>query len=472
MSRGKELAKNTLVISIGKMSTQFLTFLLLPLYTSRLSTSEYGSVDLFITYVSLLLPVITLLIDQGAFRYMLDAMEDEEKIDEVISSSLIVVIIECFIFAGIYVLFQGFITSEYKIFILLNLIASAFSNLVLQYSRGLKDIFTYSLGSLLTTLVTIVFNVIFIAWMNLGAMGMFLATVFGNIFCFSFIFVKKRIYSHFSIKSIETNTIKKMLSYSIPLVPNQLSMWIINSSARIIVTLFLGTSANGILAISNKFSTVITTFFNIFYLSWTETVVTHFKDEDRDLFLSGMITTIFRLFACLGLGIIAFMPFMFPLLVNEQYAAAYVQIPIYILGTLCNILVGELGAIYVVTKKTKELAKSTIWSAIINIVTHLALIKFIGLYAASISTFIGYGTVMIYRVIDVKNYMDIKYDKRMFASVFLLSIGSLITYYSNNLNIQMIWALVIVFYSIVSNKDILSNIILMLRNKVKSKWNT
>ena len=36
-SRGAELAKNTAIITIGKISTQFVSFLLLPLYTAVLS---------------------------------------------------------------------------------------------------------------------------------------------------------------------------------------------------------------------------------------------------------------------------------------------------------------------------------------------------------------------------------------------------------------------------------------------------
>ena len=49
MIRTKELGKNTLIITIGRISTQFITFLLLPLYTALLSTEEYGSVDLVIS---------------------------------------------------------------------------------------------------------------------------------------------------------------------------------------------------------------------------------------------------------------------------------------------------------------------------------------------------------------------------------------------------------------------------------------
>lgn len=51
MSRIKDLAKNTLIITIGRISTQFITFLLLPLYTALLTTEEYGTVDLITTLV-------------------------------------------------------------------------------------------------------------------------------------------------------------------------------------------------------------------------------------------------------------------------------------------------------------------------------------------------------------------------------------------------------------------------------------
>ena len=46
MNRKKELVKNTLIISIGKFSTKIVQFLLLPLYTSILTTAQYGEYDL------------------------------------------------------------------------------------------------------------------------------------------------------------------------------------------------------------------------------------------------------------------------------------------------------------------------------------------------------------------------------------------------------------------------------------------
>lgn len=77
MSKKKELAKNTIIILVGKFCTQFLSFFLLPLYTAYLSSKEYGTVDLITTYVSLIVPIITLQVEMGIFRELIDSRNNE-----------------------------------------------------------------------------------------------------------------------------------------------------------------------------------------------------------------------------------------------------------------------------------------------------------------------------------------------------------------------------------------------------------
>ena len=69
MSRERKLVKNTAIVALGQIGTKFISFFLLPLYTAVLSTEEYGTVDLLNTYVSLLIPIILLQMDQAIFRY-------------------------------------------------------------------------------------------------------------------------------------------------------------------------------------------------------------------------------------------------------------------------------------------------------------------------------------------------------------------------------------------------------------------
>ena len=59
MDKKKELAKNTFIIFIGRFCTQFVTFLLIPIYTRYLLTSDYGYVDL-VQSCFIMVPIIIL----------------------------------------------------------------------------------------------------------------------------------------------------------------------------------------------------------------------------------------------------------------------------------------------------------------------------------------------------------------------------------------------------------------------------
>ena len=77
MSKASSLAKNTAILALGKLSSQLIGFLLLPLYTYYLSPAEYGFTDLIVVYISLLVPALTLQMEMASFRYLVDARKDE-----------------------------------------------------------------------------------------------------------------------------------------------------------------------------------------------------------------------------------------------------------------------------------------------------------------------------------------------------------------------------------------------------------
>ena len=101
MSREKNLAKNTFIITVGKISTQFITFFLLPLYTGILSTEEYGTIDLVNTLVILMTPIITFQVEQGTFRMLVDARNNFFQQKEIITSSIISTIISIIVFTSV-----------------------------------------------------------------------------------------------------------------------------------------------------------------------------------------------------------------------------------------------------------------------------------------------------------------------------------------------------------------------------------
>lgn len=453
MSKGKDLAKNTVIVSIGKICTQLITFFLLPVYTAVLSNEEYGVVDLLNTLTSLLLPIATLQIEQGIFRYLLDCRENKEKQTTLITTVSKFILVQSAICILIFLGASPFIHNEYKYFLMANLLMGILSSISLQICRGLGDNKTYAVGSFITGALTVILNVIFIVVFKWGACGMLIATAISNLLCAIYVFVKKKIYKYIDIKQNDKKLLKDIIKYSVPLIPNMISWWIVSASDRTIISAVIGVAQNGIYSAANKFSGIFSTLYSVFNLTWTESASININSEDRDEFFSKIFDFIVRFFGSLCLGTIAVMPFVFGILVNEKFAESYYQIPILILGSVFNILVSFLGSVYVAKKLTKEIAKTSIIAAIINIVVNIALIKQIGLYAASISTVIAYFAMFIYRWIDVKKYVSIKTNKALIAVLSVSFLVAIITYYLKMKIISIVVLLAVIIIAIYINKD-------------------
>ena len=79
MNENKRLIKNTGIIAVGSLSTKIVSFLLLPLYTALLSSSEYGTFDYIYSIAVFSLPFLTFLMEESIFRFLLDCKTDKEK---------------------------------------------------------------------------------------------------------------------------------------------------------------------------------------------------------------------------------------------------------------------------------------------------------------------------------------------------------------------------------------------------------
>lgn len=468
MNREKNLAKNTIIITIGKICTQLITFFLLPLYTGILSTEEYGAVDLLNTLVSLLLPIVTFQVEQAVFRELIEVRGKKNKESRIISSAVITVIFQCIVYLIIFTLISPFINNHYKFFLATNVVANIFLSLLLQIARGFGNNKKYAFASFISALSTIVFNVLFLVVIKLGANGMLLGTMLGQIVATIYLFISLKLYKYLKVKDYKKEIIKSLWKYSLPLIPNAISWWVFNASDRVIASAFLGVDQNGILAASLKFSAVFITFYNIFNMSWTESISIAIKDADVSDYFNKMFNIVLRLFTAMGIGMIACMPFVFPIMINEKFSAGYGLIPISIVGSLFNVIVGLISVIYVAEKNTKAIASTSIVSAIINIIVHLALIKFIGLYAAVISTFVAFFVMSIYRLMDAsKRYFKIKIDMKFIIQSLIGLIFVFVSYYINNIYLNVFVVLFAVLFAIYINKDSFDIIFKLFTKKLK-----
>ena len=466
MNREKQLVKNTAIITIGKICTQMVSFFLLPLYTAVLSTEEYEIVDLLNTIISLLLPIVTLQIEQALFRKLVDCRDNEDEVKDTISTTLCMILGQSVVYLILFFIVSPLMKNDYKYFLAINLIASMYSTIFLQIARGLGDNKVYAIGSFISASSTVLMNIIFILLFKWGAYGMLMASMLGNILCVLYIFFVKKIYKYIKLKRYKKELLKKLLKYSFPLIPNAISWWIFNSSDRIIVSTFLGIGQNGILSAAYKFSNVYITIYNIFGMTWTESAAIHIKDKDANEFFSNVINASLKVFTTVCMGIIAFMPFIFPIMISENFGDAYYQIPILMISSLFNVVVGLLSVIYIANKNTKAVARTSMIGAIINLIVHLGMIKFIGLYAASISTLVAYFIMAIYRYYDVKKYIKIKIDTKFVFISGIIIIMELIIYYAKNICLNFIGLSIVLIYAVVVNKKIINAFYKSSKNKI------
>lgn len=455
MNKKKELAKNTIIIFLGKVCTQLISFFLLPLYTGYLSTKQYGTVDLIQTYVRLLVPLITIELEMGVFRFLIDARGREKDTKEVMTNNFTILFLSLFLFSIVYLVVTQFVKIDYRFLILFDVFICTITGNLLQVARGFGKTLDYSIACIITGVTTVLLNILLIVFMGLRVPGMVISMAVANGFGALYLFIKLKMYKYFKRELVDKLLIKKMVKYSAPLVPNSLSWWIVSVSDRSIVSAILGTAANGIYAVSNKFPTLLSSIFAIFNMSWCESATLHIDSSDRDEFFSDICNTIVKLFTSLGVGLIACMPFVFPILINAKYDAAYIYIPILTLGVVFNVGVSLYSSIYIAKKMTKQVASTSVMGAITNIVVNVLLIKYIGLYAAAFSTMIAYFIMMVYRHFDLKKYLNIKYEKGLFVKIISIFTFTLILYYQRNMYLDILNLFVVVIYSIVINKEFL-----------------
>ena len=466
MSRQKDLAKNTAILTVGKVCTQCISFFLLPLYTAILSAEDYGTFDLFVTYATLLLPLINWQLDQGLFRFMLDYRGNKDEQKKLFSTLLLSSTAQNIIYVILFICIEPFLKIENAYFLLLYVVLQVYNALFLQFVRGLGYSIKYTIASFISASATTVLNVIALVFLRMGLQGLFVSTLTAQLLTLIYLVVSSRSWEYFSLKNARIGTFKKVGTYSIPLIPNNLAWWVVNASDRTIISHVLGTAANGIYSVANKFPNVFINFYNILNLSWTETVSLHYNDEDRDEFLTDTMTSLVKLFVAACLGIVACMPFVFPIMVNAKYNAAYNQILILMYAMLFRVLVGLYSCVYVTQKNAKKIAYTSISAAIINITVDLILINKIQVFAASLSTLVAFLSMFIVRYIDVNKTVHMRIKKPIAVGSVLLSVMLIGTYYCNNKVVQFVALCITAIYAVVTNMDLLKSGVNLVKSRL------
>lgn len=434
--RTKNLAKNTFIYGIGSFGSKFLTFLLIPFYTNYLTKDVFGQYDLIITFITLMIPIVTIQISDGIFRWILPLDYQMEKITihKIISNGFIVLIISESIIIFFYIVFKVFFQTIMFEYYLLLLITSTIYP-VLQYTaRGLKKNISFTVSSILYSFLFLASTLIFILYFDLGIEGLLLANIVSNLLSSFYLIYDLKIHEIIKLKFFDKILIKQLLSYSFPLVPNAISWWLVNSANKFIILLFLGSESNGIFAISNRFPAILIMISSVFMLAWQETVILLDKNKDSNNYFSKVLKTFILIQLSIAGILILNSKIIAEQLVGDEFFEAWEYMPILFLGAAFSNLANLMGSIYIANKLTRFLLITSLIAGTINLLFTLLLIEFIGLYSATIGTLLGFMLMFFIRFFHIKTFFKFKISVVVLSiSIFILILSFYGLYNHSNL---------------------------------------
>lgn len=472
MKNENKYLKNTIILSLGKFATQFISIILLPLFTRYLSADDYGYIDLIQTYINLFIPTFLLCFDTAIFRFLIDKRKNLQSEKQIISNSFIFVNFQMIFVIIIALLLNMFFNIKYFYFTLIDLLVLMISNMLFQTCRGIGNNKEYSIATIIIAIFNLVINICTIVFFHMGAETILISSIIGNIFAIVYMIFKIEFFKKFNFKYSDKLIIKEMLKYSIPMIPNTLSWWVINVSDRTILSLFLSTAANGIYTISCKLSNIINSIFSVFIMSWQETASLHINDDNKNEFFSKNINETLIFFSSLVIACITCIPLFFNIIIGIEYINSYNYIPILLISCIFSILAAMIGGIYVARKESRKIAKTSLISALINIIINIAFIKYIGIYAACISTFLSYFFMMLYRLYDIRKYIKLKFDIRKIIILLGMLFISTFLYYINVQMVSIILLTIEIPILYVLNKSFIKDFKNIFLNKIFNRKNS
>lgn len=468
MSKKTELLKNTLMLAFGKLSTQLIAFLLLPIYTSFLSPQEFGFYDLVMTYVVLLAPMLTIQMEMSIFRHLVDARRNRKAQVSIVSNVAEILFLTIGVVVAVALILNQLLSIQYLNLITILLAIAAITGVLMQLSRGLGNNKAFMVGSILLAAVSFLAVLWFVVLQGMGMTGMFLSAIVANAAAALYLIIVNKVWELVRFGESSGALKKDLVGYALPLVPNGAALWVVSVSDRTIISIMIDVAANGIYAIANKFPLALMGLFSVFNMSWTESVSLHINsnDKDRDAFLSDAFNAGLRLIASLGLVTVTVMHFVFPLLVDEQFGEAYLYIPILILGIILSAAMSMFGAVYVAKKMTKKVAMTSLYAAILNVILTIALIPVMGLYGAATATVISFGAMVVIRHFDLRKYICIKYDTRGYLLVFCTFLIVSALYYLGSFVYEILSIVIALAITFMVNRNEIQAIWKKLRMKV------
>lgn len=428
-----ELIKNLKLFFIASFFPNALGFFMIPLYTRCLSTADYGVVDLLSNTIQLLMPILTVQVQDAVLRYTMDKGCDKQ---EVLSIGVHVVCRGFLLFCtGMFLLhLAGIIQLNpvYVIFLLTNYLLGSLNNVFSFFCRGIDKVKILTISSFFNMSIIVSCNLLFLLEFKWGVYGYLAADSLGKLASTIYILVGAKIYHYFEWRITEKALQKEMLRFSAPLILSALSWWINNASDKYIVTFFCGVSAVGMYGVAYKIPTILKVFSDVIARAFSISAIKEFDPEDTDGFM-GRSYSMFSFFMTVFCSaLILANVLLAKILFAGEFFGAWRFVPPLLISVLMNQLSLSCESIFVAAKQTKTVSWTATAGALINTAANFMLIPYFGPYGAAIATAIGFACFWGLRYYRIRQIVRLKNDFRRECISYLLLVAQAAAAYWGN----------------------------------------
>lgn len=398
MKQSSKLAgflKGSAILVASNMCLKAINFFLLPLYTTYLTPEMLGVSDSITTFTGFLLPLLTMGLDSAYSAFYFD--EGDAGRSKKVYTTLVVV----FLLVGIVPLFlipvAGplsallFDTNDYGPIVMVAC-ASLSANLwYMPFALELRlrnNMLLFGLSNAIASLLMIGLNILFVSYLQLGPMALILSTLIVNIeqVLFLSLAVRERPRREYFSSSL----LKKMLLFSLPLIPMVVMNWVLSLSDRYIILAFQGDVAVGLYGISARIANMANVVISAVQIAYTTFAFSSVGDEGikrqyRLIFIAEAVVLIFASFALSLFG-----KEVIGLMASSAYAGAEKALRDLLFAQTLYAMTTVVSYGVLFKKRSSYLAISVSCAAFANLALNFVLIPSRGISGAAFATFVGY----------------------------------------------------------------------------------
>lgn len=460
----KRFLKSSAIYFAGNVLTKVISFFLLPLYTSRIATGDMGYYDVSVSYLSILTPVICMEIWSGILRYIYDyeALRDKYK---AVFNGLVIFGVSLILYTVLFVIL-GFVADiQYLLFIFLYGLFTMLQNIYSYVARGLGYNTTFAVSGIIGSLVNSVSNIIMILGFGMTLDSLYLAMIIGLAVQILIMESRIKLIKNMSVKFFESDLIKSMVRFSLPLCLNSVSFWFLSGYNRVGISNVLGLDANGLYSVAGKFTYALTLVSICFNMAWQELVFSKGNESDKSDFYTAASNYYIKF---LAVGTILFLPaiqVVFPFFIAPAYQEAFAYVPLYVLATAVSIFSSFQGNIFSAEKHNGVLMVSTLVAAAVNVALFHLLAKPLGVQAANIALLAGFTVNVVLRMLLLRKMARIRIDYRFLFAALLVFALACYVYFTNNVLWNILFALVVLGLTVYLFRDLIVSVWRSFKNR-------